>query len=340
MFNFKIMKIKYILPVFFLFVSCASVSDNAAGIEKLWVDLGSIPYGIDPNQFVEITAPKNNNLNVNAFFYIHGYGNKMVDLTFLEKYRNNFIIGKLDYRYLTPKKTDLNMDELLSDVHNGLKTLKDTAEAEGIKINKVIITGSSLGAALGLMYSYTFFDRSPIPIAFCVTMSGLTDMTDAMIIKSTERFGKRLIQKYVLSLGSILSEEKLSIDYITKLGFSGKAAEALKKISPVYYVKENVPPTIIAHNVNDRTVPFSNAVSLKYVLNSYNIPHIFIQSVTKYGHELGPNVSNIKGLVFAPVNARSPASTPKRYTRKIYPILEEKIIESINQFIDLYCPAF
>jgi len=332
------MKMKYILPVFLLYVSCVSTPyHNAANVEKSWVDLGSISYGMDVNQFVEITAPEKCNQNVNVIFYIHGYGNKMVDLTFLEKYRNNYIIGKLDYRYLTPKRPDLSMNELLSDVHNGLKALKDTVEAKDIKTNKVIIMGNSLGASLSLLYAYAFFDRSPIPIAFCVTMSGLTDMTDSMIVKFTERFGKRLIQKYILSLASILSEEELSLDDINELGFSDAAIAALKKISPIYYARENIPPTIIVHNANDRMIPFSNAVSLYYILSAYDIPRIFIQSITKYGHELGPNISNRNNLVFAPVGARFPVSTPKRYTRKLYPILEEKLIESINKFIDIYC---
>jgi dipeptidyl aminopeptidase/acylaminoacyl peptidase len=330
------MKIKYLFSVFVLFVSCISIP-NDVNIKISWFDLGSVSYGIDPNQFVEITVPKNTNQNVNVIFYIHGYGNKMVDLTFLENYRDEYIIGKLDYCYLTPKRADLSMDKLLSDVHNGLIALKNTVEMEGIKINKVIIMGNSLGAALTLMYTYTFFDISPIPIAFCVTMSGLTDMTDAMIVKFTERLGKRIIQKYMLSLGSILSKEELSSNDITELGFSDTAIEALKKISPIYYINKNTLPTIIVHNTNDKTIPFSNAMSLNNILNAYNVPHIFIQSVTDYGHELGPNISNRKGLVFAPVDARLPISTPKRYTRKLHPIIEEKLVESINQYIAKYC---
>lgn len=337
-FNNNSLKMKYILPFFLLLASCASNSNyNAAQIEKSWLDLGSISYGADSNQFVEITAPKNNDQNINVIFYVHGYGNKMVDLTFLENYRNSYIIGKLDYRYPTPQKTDLSMDALLLDVHCGLEALKDTADANNIKLNKVIIIGNSLGATLALLYAYTFADKSPIPIAFCVTMSGLTDMTDAMIVKFTERLGKKIIQKHMLSIGSILSKEELTTGDITELGFSDKAIDAFEKISPIYHVNQNVPPTIIVHNTNDKIIPFSNATSLKYALSTYNVPYIFIQSVTDYGHELGPNVANKNSLVFAPADARLPSSTPKRYTRKLYPLLEYNVIESINKFIDKYC---
>ena len=177
------MKMWCILPALLVYTSYASAPyHNVNNIEKSWTDLGAISYGADSNQFVEITASKKDNQSINVIFYIHGYENKMVDLTFLEKYRNDYIIIKLDYRYLTPEKLDLSMDELLSDVHNGLQVLKSIMETKNININKVIIMGNSLGAALSLLYTYTFFDRSPIPIAFCVSMSGLTDMTDSMIV--------------------------------------------------------------------------------------------------------------------------------------------------------------
>jgi acetyl esterase/lipase len=261
----------------------------------------------------------------------------MIDLPFLENYRDTYIIGKLDYRYLTHKKTDLSMDTLISDVHNGLKTLHDTVQMNGITVNKVIMMGSSLGATLALLYTYTFLDVNPIPIAFCVTMSGLTDLTDAMTAKTSKRFGKRVFQNYLLSLASILVEEELSSNDITKLGYSDKAIESFKKISPIYYVNENAPPVIIVHNANDKVIPFSNGISLAYVLEAYNVPHIFIQSLTSYGHRLGPNIRNRNGLVFAPPNARSPVKTPKRYTRKLHPLLEEKLVESMNQYIEEYC---
>jgi len=318
-----------------LFISCSST--NAVRSEKSWIDLGSIPYGADENQYVEITAPKYNNQNVNVIFFVHGYGNRMADPVFLEKYRENYIIGKLDYRFLTPARTDLSMDELLSDVHNGLRTLKDSAEAKGIKLNKVIMIGNSFGAALSLMYSYTFLDKTPIPIAFCVALAGITDVSDTMVIHYIKHAGSKRILRYFLASVSILSKETLSINDVTELGFSGNAIEAVKKISPIYYVNESVPPAIILHDTGDILVPFSNAASLSHVLNAYNVPNIFIQSVTSSGHILGTNVRNKNDLVFAPAaDARLPASSPKRYTRQLHPLLEEKLLESIDKFIDQF----
>lgn len=324
------MKTKYIFLFLWLFVSCASTYN--INNKKSWIDLGSISYGTDKDQFVEVTVPENNNYNMNLIVFIHGYRNKMIDLTFIEKYREDFIIGNLNFRHLTPKRAELSMNELLSDVHDGLNAIKDNVEEKGIKIDKVILIGHSLGAALALMYSNTFFDRYSIPIAFCVTLAGLTNMTDAAIAQFIKNLGDGIIQNYVLSIYSIFTEVKLSSSDITELGFSDITFESLKNISPIQFVNENTPPIIIVHDTNDRIIPFSNAVSLDHVLNAYNIPHIFIQSVTNSGHYL-----KINDTVFEQTITHSPARTPKRSVRKLHPLLEEKLIEAINQYISEFC---
>ena len=329
------MRIIGVLYIFIIFVSCTStyIVDN----EKSWVFLGSIPYGTDVNQFIEITCPVNKKRDVNVILFIHGYRNRMVDLTLIEKYRDEFIIGNLNYRHLTPGKAELSMEELLSDVHNGLMSLKETVDKKGINVNKVIIMGHSLGGSLALMYSYTFFDKSPIPIAFCITMAGLTDLTDAMIVENIKRSGIGLTQKYLLSICSILTGTELSSDDITVLGFSDAAFLSLKNISPIQYISADASPTIIVHDTSDKIIPFSNSLSLTHVLNTHNVPSVFIQSLTNSGHYLDTNNKNT--MVFTPDNVSLQGNIPKRITRKLHPFIEKRLIESINRFIIEYCQS-
>jgi len=333
------MKIKFIFTACFLlvsifFISCVSNSNVLKG--NSWIDIGSFAYGSDPNQYIEITSPSDKK-SVNVIFYVHGYGNRMIDLTFLEKYRDEFVIGKLDYRYLTPERHELTMDELLMDVHNGLLTLKNVVEAKNITINKVIMMGNSLGSALALLYSYKMSEIIPIPIAFCVSMSGMLDLTDAMYIKIFSRPAGAMAKNYILSLISILSEEKITAKDITKLGFPDHINENVKKISVVNYVNSSVPPTIILHDINDSIIPFSNSLSLYYSLSAYKVPNIFIQSAVKTGHMLGHDISSRRADVFAPYNSRSSQVKLRRYARIINPVLEKKLIEAIDIFINMYC---
>ena len=133
------MKLKIIFLVTVLFISCATTS--IVNTDKLWENLGAISYGTDSNQFIEITIPKNNSLSYNVILFLHGYQVRMADPSFIEIYRDDYIIGKLDYRHLTPKRAELSMEELLLDLHNGLSSLKETVEERGLITNKVILIG-------------------------------------------------------------------------------------------------------------------------------------------------------------------------------------------------------
>ena len=321
-----------------LCVSCASVNmlTNIGMNEVMWQDFGSLHYGDEPSQYIEITAPKYSKKNVNVIFFIKGLKNKMVDPIFLEKYRDEFIIVKFDYQNPMLNLMDTNINKLLNDINDSLLALKDHTEAKGIQTNKTILIGSSFGATLALMYGYTFYDISPIPIAFCVSMAGLTDMTDAMNLQLIGWPSNPLARAWI-NLSPTLAKTEVSSQNITKFGYAEDEFEKLKIYSPIYYVNECVPPTIIIHDTNDKIVPFSNSVSLSHVLSSYGVPNIFIQSTTNSGHLLGCNVNNSNKLVFAPNNDRSDESSVKRQTRKINPLIEEKLLDSFEQFIALFC---
>jgi len=326
-------KIIFIGLVLISSVSCITTYNTMN--EILWIDLGSISYGDDPNQYIEITAPKYNNQNENIIFFIKGYGNRMIDPIFLEKYRNEFIIAKIDFRHITHASIDIGMGGLLSDVHDGILALKNNLERRGIQPNKVIIIGSSLGGTLALMYSYTFNEISPIPIAFCVSLAGITDMTDAMFLQHLG-WSNNSISRSWLRNSPTLGITRISPHDFSRLGFSEYAIEELRRYSPVFYVNESSPPTIIIHDTNDKVVPFSNSASLSHILNSYGVPNIFIQSTANAGHLLGNNVINGQRLVFSPVDAR--LSGPiRRVTRRIHPLIEEKMITSMNQYISMFC---
>jgi len=136
------------------------------------------------------------------------------------------------------------------------------------------------------MYSYTFFERSPIPIAFCVSLAGITDFNDAMIMQNIKNLKQGFIQNYILSIISIMS------------GFE---------------------------------------ISLYNVLNIFQIPNIFIQSVTGAGHYFNNHNYRISNTVFTPLNSRLPVSNPGRITLNIHPLVERKLIESIDNFIIKFC---
>ena len=328
-----LLKYIFIGLVFIFNISCATTNNSIN--EILWTDLGSISYGDDPNQYIEITAPKYHNQNLDIILFIKGYGNRMIDPIFLERYRDEFIIAKIDFRHITHDSIDIGIGGLLSDVYDGLLALKNNLERRGIQPNKIIIIGSSLGGTLALMYSYIFNEISPYPIAFCVSLAGITDMTDAMFLQHLG-WSNNSISRAWLRNSPTLGITRISPYDFSRLGFSEYAMEELRRYSPIFYVNESSPPTIIIHDTNDKVVPFSNSVSLSHVLNYYGVSNVFIQSTSNAGHLLGNNVNNGQRLVFSPVDAR-PSGSIRRVIRRIHPLIEEKLIISMNQYISMFC---
>ena len=134
-----------------------------------------------------------------------------------------------------------------------------------------------------------------------------------------------------------MSGFELSSNDITELVFSDNACLYLRNISPIQYVNGNSIPTIIVYDTKDNIKPFSNSVSLYNVLNMFQIPNIFIQSVTGSGQHFNNHIYRIINTVFTPLNSRLPLSNPRRITLNIYPFVERKLIESIDKFIIEFC---
>ena len=134
-----------------------------------------------------------------------------------------------------------------------------------------------------------------------------------------------------------MSGFELSSNDITELVFSDNACLYLRNISPIQYVNGNSIPTIIVHDTKDNIIPFSNSVSLYNVLNIFQIPNIFIQSDTGSGHYFNNHIYRISNTVFIPKNSRLPVSDPRRITLNIHPLVEKKLIESIDNFIIKFC---
>ncbi|MDR2483206.1 MAG: alpha/beta hydrolase, partial [Treponema sp.] len=159
-------------------------------------------------------------------------------------------------------------DHMIGDVYNAVALIKRQAAALGVTIDRLSITGVSAGAHLALLYSYTSSgsgDDSPIPVTLCVSLSGPADFTDpAWFGTSASLAEKRL-------LISTLTGQPFTESDLTAIQNSGVMSpdkrEALERISPVYQIHSDIPPTLFAHGTQDAIVPFSNAERLDATLS-------------------------------------------------------------------------
>jgi acetyl esterase/lipase len=302
-----------------ILVSCATIHRSK---NQLWDNYDNIKYGNHELQYVDITIPKTNTKQLNAIIFIHGIRG-IIDFTLLDDcYRDTFVVGVMNYRSVN--QNGIKTADIINDVDNAINAMKIFTLGNGISINKIIIMGFSLGGGIGLLYSYNFLNNdSIIPIAFCVNISGFTNLTDASLMGT---YNADVIRRlFLYAIISKITGESIKADDLTIFGFTERITEIVKKISPVYLVDENSPPTITIHNTGDKIVPFSQAISLNTALEKANVPQIFIPVTNNPGHYYHwTEKKNYTG----------------KSTKRIITFnkeLEVKIIEGMNKFIELYC---
>ncbi|MDD6012243.1 MAG: alpha/beta hydrolase [Oscillospiraceae bacterium] len=227
----------------------------------------NVAYGSESqSQKVDIYLPKKAPENVGLIFFIHGgawaYGDKdegkdaCVNIARYYKYA----ASSMNYRMLDEKAT---YAEMLEDIDACLNTVKETAAQKGVNITSCALVGTSAGAHLAMLYSYKCGENSPIPIRFVADISGPTNLADENFYRDPglARF-----------LGGVIGAEDMTAENY-KLYFPALAAA-----SPLTYAAKAV-PTIICHGDSDKTVPYSNALSLDSALTALGIEHKLITYV-------------------------------------------------------------
>ena len=176
--------------------------------------------------------------------------------------RQGYISATLNYTLRTAENADdYTVFWVLDEIDAALLKIKDFATEKGIKVSKVAISGYSAGAHLALLYTYSRGDTASLEIVFTSSMAGPADI-------SADVWGADMAAR----IGTLLTGEKITAED----AYSGAASELLSTISPISYVNEGVPPTIIIHGGRDTTVPEANAESLIERLSSCSIPHEYV----------------------------------------------------------------
>ncbi len=226
----------------------------------------NIPYSTQERQIVDICLPKDATGDLGMILFIHGgawtagdkqsHGNDM-------RYSASYLSvasAALNYRYISET---VSTHDILDDIDAALATVKAVAKQNGVNINKVLLTGSSAGAHLSLLYAYSRKDTAPIEPVAVVSNCGPTDLFDDNFYhNNTLGDSATVAQLMSYACGqSFKYEDKES------------AKQALYSASPVTYVNSGTVPTVINHGNADSVVPFSNALSLDALLTKYGVEH-------------------------------------------------------------------
>lgn len=226
-------------------------------------------YGTHERNTMDLYIPKNKS-KVGLLLCIHGgawiSGSKEMYSGYLQSLADKYDVAcaSINYRYID-ENTDIN--DIMDDIQLAVECIKKLGEENHVKITKLLATGYSAGGHLSLLYCYSRADSSSIKPVAVISDSGPTDLTDENFYYNEELNCNSAIgsKEYIAQILSFACGQNFT--YETR----DTAKDALKKVSPVYYVDSDTVPTVINHGVKDDIVPFSNAYVLFNTLSANNV---------------------------------------------------------------------
>lgn len=174
---------------------------------------------------------------------------KSVHMAYLSKLAlEGFVVASVQYR----TSNEASYPSQIQDVKAGIRYLKAHSERYHIDIERIGIMGDSAGGYLTAMAAFdndksldvgAYLDYSSEVKAACMWYPP-TNLAEFMNTNPTS--------PEKLMLGAELSNKKSALES-----------------SPVNFVRENLPASLIIHGTNDNTVPFSQGEELYEKLNSF-----------------------------------------------------------------------
>ncbi len=246
-------------------------------------------YGDNERHYFDLYIPKDKKI-VGIVLMLHGgawmFGDENEFAGRLEQVAEAGYAGvAVRYRYIDE---NVNLDDLMDDIEQAMTLVKEIGESHGVEISGFLSTGGSAGGHLSLHYAYSRADSSPIPPKAVASYCGPADLADEYYyynedLQANNGLGDEEFVAEVLGYASGFPHT-----YATR----AQAKDALKFVSPIYYVDENTVPTIINHGVMDNIVPYRNAVDLDAKLTEYGVEHV-LNSYPTSGHGLELDAENV-----------------------------------------------
>lgn len=284
------------LGVVFLLIFGTFAVSSQAQVNAQWADTFSFDYVVVPN----VTYSTENNTELKADIYqprrllapnpvilaIHGGG--LVSLSrehslwmILPFLQMGYSVVNIDYRLAS----NAHAPAAVEDARCALYWVAANAKKYNFDSHKIITMGASSGGHLALItamlrpadgfdygcHSTINFstDKSAPAVAAVISLWGVTDEYDSLMGPDAQKWAQ-------VWIGSQAQREQLA-----------------KSVSPVYHVRPGLPPILLIHGTDDRTVPYAQAVHLHRELDQDQDPNQLLRlpggghgAFTKYQWEL------------------------------------------------------
>jgi len=280
------------VAVFFLIPSHNSRACNKNGQEAVVpaTELLDQPYGDYDKQKFDIYLPSDRNTEATpVFFVIHGggwvSGNKSAFNPLIKRLQEalpQVAFVSIGYRLADPKTMTNLFPTQEEDVKACIEYIMNKSEEYGIS-KKFAILGGSAGAHLAMLYAYKHGRHSHQPVAVA-SMVGPTNISNIFEqVMMTDDPDKKVYLGWFIDAVGGTNEEKPELCYTS---------------SPINYVTNDSPPTLLLYGGADNVVPSQQAEELADKLTVYGVEHIF-KLYPGRGHNLkGVYDEAIQELIF------------------------------------------
>lgn len=209
-----------------------------------------------------------------VILYVHGgswvYGDKSIPQAIsplFDSFRDEgFTIISTSYELI--RKT-VNFDKQASDVKDTLRWIYKNKDVYGFNTDEIGVIGTSSGAHLSMLAAYssdedfkgdTALSNYPSDVKYVIDFFGPTDLTS-------------------------LDMRTAGWDLDNAIKATKNTQEMMRKYSPINYLKEGLPETLIVHSKKDEVVPFSNSTLLYEKSKEYN-NKVELLTLENSGHDL------------------------------------------------------
>ena len=153
----------------------------------------------------------------------------------------------------------------VADCRCALRWVIANAEEHGFDTDRIVVTGESAGGHLSLMTGMlneaAGFDYE------CVTgdLAGPVEL-DLDVAAVVNWFG-------ITDVGDLLEGENQQGYAVRWMGSFANRFDIAKRVSPLTYIRENLPPILTIHGNADKIVPYQHAVRLHKGLDGAGVPN-------------------------------------------------------------------
>ncbi|HTM51762.1 MAG TPA: alpha/beta hydrolase [Bryobacteraceae bacterium] len=173
--------------------------------------------------------------------WVNGTKEARVEYAALKYVENGFVVANVEYRLAKAATAPA----AVTDVLKAAQWFRNNARKYNVDPKRIIVTGDSAGGHLALMVAMTPKSAKlgpPAKVAAVVNFYGITDVDDQLE-------GPHM-QKYA----------------VTWVPEQAGRHELAKRVSPMTYVRKDLPPILTLHGDVDKTVPYEHGAKLTRAL--------------------------------------------------------------------------